>query len=88
MLELLRGYVYIPAPAYHFMEEEEYSASAANSEIRFITLELMKLAQKSGRSFEDVANEYLKNGEKLQEMLQRSGEIPPLAGRRSASRQK
>ncbi|VVC01645.1 Uncharacterised protein [uncultured archaeon] len=70
------------------MEEDEDSASAANSEIRFLTLELMKLAQKSGRGFEEVAGEYLKNGERLQEMLRQGGEAAPLRLRGAASRHK
>ena len=59
------------------MEEEEENTSAANSEIRFITLELMKLAQTSGRGFEEVAQDYLKNTFQLQRMLQ--GEDKPNA---------
>ncbi|MCX6769612.1 MAG: hypothetical protein NT051_02945 [Candidatus Micrarchaeota archaeon] len=51
------------------MEHEENDESAANSEMRYITLELMKLAQKSGRSFAEVAEEYLKNAHKLQRMI-------------------
>jgi hypothetical protein len=53
------------------MEEDENPA-AANSEIRFIALELMKLAQKSGKSFDAVAEEYMENTFKLQMLI--SGE--------------
>ena len=35
----------------------------------------MKLAQKSGRSFEQVADEFMLNAERLQEMI--SGETEP-----------
>ncbi|MCX8197992.1 MAG: hypothetical protein N3F07_02235 [Candidatus Micrarchaeota archaeon] len=49
--------------------EEEDGQNAANSELRFITLELMKLAQKSGKSFEEVALEYLRNTCLLQELI-------------------
>ena len=70
------------------MEEEEDNTSAANSEIRFITLELMKLSQQSRRSFEEVAREYLENGERLQAMLQRGGEPMQPARRGAVSRQK
>ncbi len=69
------------------MEEEEDNTSA-NSEIRFITLELMKLAQQSGRSFEDMAQEYLENGEKLHAMLQKGTGLPLKAKRGSVSREK
>ncbi len=65
------------------MEEEEDNTSAANSEIRFITLELMKLAQTSGRRFEEVAQDYLKNTFQLQRMLQ--GEDKPNARIRRGS---
>ncbi|HIH19404.1 TPA: hypothetical protein HA225_05520 [Candidatus Micrarchaeota archaeon] len=58
------------------MEDEE-KESAANSEIRFLTLELMKLAHKSGKSFEEVARKYLENGERLHSMLkQGEGALP------------
>ena len=50
-------------------EEEGDENTAANSEIRYITLELMKLAQKSGRSFKQVADEYLQNAEDLQKLI-------------------
>jgi hypothetical protein len=49
--------------------EEEGPEAGVNSEIRYITLELMKLAQKSGKSFGEIANEYLDNACKLQEMI-------------------
>ena len=66
------------------MEHEENDESAANSEMRYITLELMKLAQKSGRSFADVAGEYLKNAHKLQRMIAGEKATP---AKRKASRQ-
>jgi hypothetical protein len=50
-------------------EEEGDSKGAANSEIRYMTLELMKLAQKSGKSFDEVAREYLENAEQLHKMI-------------------
>ncbi len=42
------------------MDEEELFQSM-NSELRFITLELMKIAEKKGISFEKIAEEYIKN---------------------------
>lgn len=50
-------------------EEEKDSQTAANSEIRFMTLELMKLAQKSGKTFSQMATEYMDNTCLLQEMI-------------------
>ena len=51
------------------MDIEDDDSLSANSEMRYISLELMKLAQKSGRSFRDVAAEYMKNTEMLQDMI-------------------
>lgn len=51
------------------MEGEDDEAYSANSEMRYISLELMKLAQKSGKSFEQVACEYIANTARLQEMI-------------------
>ncbi|MCX8196892.1 MAG: hypothetical protein N3G80_01070 [Candidatus Micrarchaeota archaeon] len=51
------------------MEEEEDRQMAANSELRYITLELMKIAQKSGKSFDEVAEEFISNADKLQKMI-------------------
>ena len=73
------------------MEEEEELPSTANSEIRFITLELMRLAQKSGRSFDDVAVEFIGNTVKLQDMIAGAaeGDLPsPKARRKSKAWQK
>ncbi len=42
---------------------------SANSEVRIIALELMKLAAKKRRSFQSVAREYLRNGYLLRHML-------------------
>jgi len=54
------------------MEEIEEETSS-NSEMRFISLELMKLAQSSGKSFKKVAREYIKNTCSLQRMLSGTG---------------
>ena len=51
------------------MDSEDEDSMSANSEMRYISLELMKLAQKSGKTFKEVASEYMKNTELLQEML-------------------
>ncbi len=51
------------------MDGEEDEAYSANSEMRYISLELMKLAQKSGKTFEQVAVEYIENTSRLQEMI-------------------
>ncbi len=59
------------------MEEEEEMPSTANSEIRYITLELMRLAQKSGRTFDAVAQEFIANTVKLQDMIAGEAEDAP-----------
>lgn len=43
------------------MELEEDEAYGANSELRYITLELMKLAMKRNVPFEEMAREYVGN---------------------------
>lgn len=59
------------------MEEEEEMPGTANSEIRYITLELMRLAQKSGRTFDQVAQEFIANTVKLQDMIAGEAEGAP-----------
>ena len=68
------------------MEEEEELPSTANSEIRFITLELMRLAQKSGRSFDEVAVEFIGNTMKMQDMIAGAaeGDLPSQKARRKS----
>lgn len=63
--------------------EDDDTLTTANSELRFITLELMRLAQKSGRSFPEVADEFISNTVLLQELI--SGEA---SGRRKAKARK
>ncbi|MFA5050079.1 MAG: hypothetical protein WC501_03655 [Candidatus Micrarchaeia archaeon] len=50
------------------MDEEELY-QGMNSELRFITLELMKLAQKRDISFEKIAEEYVKNVNLMQKKI-------------------
>lgn len=72
------------------MEEEEIP-STANSEIRFITLELMRLAQKSGRSFDELAEEFIRNTVRMQDLITGAaddGAPPAKAHRRSKAWQK
>ncbi|MCX8174796.1 MAG: hypothetical protein N3E51_01160 [Candidatus Micrarchaeota archaeon] len=49
--------------------EEENQKAAANSEMRYIALELMKIALKTKRKFSDVAAEYIENTETLARMI-------------------
>ncbi|MEM3555818.1 MAG: hypothetical protein QXF56_03830 [Candidatus Micrarchaeia archaeon] len=53
------------------MYDEEIAS--INSEMRFITLELMKLAQKKKKSFREVAREFIKNVYCLEGMIKESG---------------
>jgi len=48
---------------------DEETKNAVNSEIRYITLELMKLAYKTGKSFKQIAKEYIDNTCLLQELI-------------------
>ena len=59
------------------MDSEDDEGYSANSEMRYISLELMKLAQKSGKSFREVASEYMKNTSLLQEMIIGAEETSP-----------
>jgi hypothetical protein len=53
------------------MYDEELAS--INSEMRFITLELMKLAQQEKRNFKQVAREYISNVYVLDRMIKESG---------------
>ena len=55
------------------MEFEDLAS--INSEIRFITLELMKLAAQRGVSFDEVLDEFLQNATVLRTGL-RTGAVP------------
>ncbi len=56
------------------MEFDGMDDLSANSEIRIIALELMKLASKKRKSFQQVAKEYIKNVYSLRQMLDRQKE--------------
>lgn len=50
---------------------------SVNSELRYITMELMKIAAQRKMTFEDVAREFLGNATLLQKMIESSeGELP------------
>jgi hypothetical protein len=53
------------------MYDEE--VASINSEMRFITLELMKLAQKRRKSFKHVAREFISNVYTLDKLVKESG---------------
>jgi hypothetical protein len=53
------------------MNEEEIAS--INSEMRFITLELMKQAQEKKKSFKEVAREFIANVYTLDRMVKESG---------------
>ena len=50
------------------MDEEQASA---NAEMRYLTLELMKIAAKRKSSFADVTNEFIDNVYSLEKLVQR-----------------
>ena len=54
------------------MEEdiEMFDTESSNTEIRYLTLELMKIAVKEGKSFDEVAEEFIRNTMKLREMIE------------------
>jgi hypothetical protein len=47
--------------------------ASINSEMRFITLELMKLAQKKRKSFRHIAREFISNVYTLDRLIKESG---------------
>ena len=49
--------------------EDFEEAAIANSELRFLTVELMKMALERGKSFEDVLDEYFSNAYKLKRKI-------------------
>jgi len=69
------------------MDSEDDEAYSANSEMRYISLELMKLAQKSGKPFAQVAREYIENTALLQEMIIGAEEAPAKRGKAQKTRQ-
>ena len=50
----------------------EDDPSSVNVELRYLTLELMKLATKEGRTFEQISQEYVKNVFLLQTLIEDS----------------
>jgi len=67
------------------MDIEDEDSLSANSEMRYISLELMKLAQKSGKSFREVAAEYMENTAMLQEMIIGEEEMPVSSKKKGSS---
>ncbi len=55
--------------------EEMDELAAVNSELRFITLELMKISAQQNKSFDAVLREFVGNAFKLKRTLNRSGTI-------------
>ncbi len=51
--------------------EEFAEISAINSEIRFLTLELMKIAAVEGKTFSEVLKEFTSNAIKLKKTMAR-----------------
>ncbi|MFN3909639.1 MAG: hypothetical protein ACK4J0_00180 [Candidatus Anstonellaceae archaeon] len=51
------------------MEEEKSERGEINSEIRYLTLELTKLAKKTKIPFRKIAQEYVKNVFMLEEIV-------------------
>lgn len=53
------------------LPEEIAEISAINSEIRFLTLELMKIAAIEGKTFSEVLKEFTANAVKLKKNMTR-----------------
>ena len=57
-----------------------------NSELRYITIELMKIAAQRNASFEDVCQEFLLNANHLHGLIQKLEEESPAPARPTKSR--
>jgi hypothetical protein len=68
--------------------EEEDKENAVNSEIRYIALELMKIAARGGKEFKAVAGEYLDNAELLKRMIAGEEKSAPQHARKMAGKEK
>jgi len=55
------------------MDEFEEWEEGSNSELRYLTLELMKLAYRQGKRFDEVAAEYIRNVYLLRSLIEREG---------------
>jgi hypothetical protein len=66
------------------MYDEEIAS--INSEMRFITLELMKLAQQRRKSFKHVAKEFISNVYTLDKLINESGAKRAVRGHTVAHR--
>jgi len=53
------------------MDDFDVEFFGTNSELRYLTLELMKIAVKKNKSFEEVAREFIKNVYYLQQLIER-----------------
>ncbi len=53
------------------MDEFDDEFFSTNSELRYLTLELMKIAVRKNKSFEEVAREFIKNVYYLQQLIER-----------------
>ncbi|RME79883.1 MAG: hypothetical protein D6769_01145 [Methanobacteriota archaeon] len=63
------------------MEEEFEELYSANSELRYITLELMKIATKRGVAFEEVCKEFLGNVNELHRAIEKRSRKRGASGR-------
>jgi len=58
-------------------------AAGINSEMRYITLELMKLAAKRNKRFDEVAEEFIANVYEMRRLIKKR--VRAMGGRRKAS---
>ncbi len=58
--------------------------ASINSEMRYITLELMKIAIRRKKSFKSVANEFVSNVYGLESVVDRRGRASPKRSRKPA----
>ncbi|MBS3069418.1 hypothetical protein J4441_03580 [Candidatus Micrarchaeota archaeon] len=68
--------------------QQEEERGSANSELRFITLDLMKIAQRRKMAFEKVAQEFVSNVYSLEQMLSASCSAQQASRPRVSSKEK
>ncbi len=58
------------------MEDDLEDFSSVNSELRYLTLELMKIAVQKGKTFKDIAHEFIDNVNYLSKLIEKSASLP------------
>ena len=63
------------------MENNLDDIAVINSELRYLTIELMKIAAQSGISFDDAVDDYIANTHKLKKLFLETPTVYSLKGK-------